>query len=92
MLFKNSLNIKLVFPLPAWELIINLIYESEWIYNMNNKNLFIVNTEVMAKAILCLTEIKFNKYNDKFGNTRYTLPRQEIIFKAYQYILDFKNK
>lgn len=59
---------------------------------MNNKNLFIVNTEVMAKAILCLTEIKFNKYNDKFGNTRYTFPRQEIIFKAYQYILDFKNK
>ena len=68
-----------------------MIYESEWI-KMDYNNLFIVNTEVMAKAILCLTEIKFKKGKDKFGNTRYAFPRLSIVFEAYQYILDFKNK
>ena len=59
------------------------------IINMSNE--FVVNTEVMAKAILCLTEIKFKKFINKDGNTRYSFPRDEKVFKAYTYIQDFKQ-
>ena len=52
----------------------------------------IVSTEVMAKAILCLTNIKFDKFINKDGNTRYSFPREKEVMDAYSYIQDYKNK
>ena len=59
---------------------------------VNAKESFVVNTEPMAKAILCLTDFKFEKFINNEGKTRYAFPREEIIFEAYNLIQDFKHR
>ena len=39
-----------------------------------------------------LTNIKFDKFKNKDGNTRYSFPREKEVMDAYSYIQDYKNK
>lgn len=55
----------------------------------NNK--FVVSNKTLAVSILCLTNIKFEKFINNEGDTRYSFPRTDEIFKAYTYIQDYRN-
>lgn len=58
---------------------------------MKENNAFVVSNRTMATSILCLTGIKFKPFKNKDGDDRYSFPREEIVFEAYNYIQDFRN-
>ena len=58
----------------------------------NEQKYFVVDSKYVAHAINIMTGIKFYQFTNEEGKTKYTFPKQEIIFDTYNLIINTREK